>query len=114
MKKYTYNLNQLIKVEVIDFQHNDSWKFIPERRNIFGYKIKAHWHYIFGLSSRNYKTPELNDGEIIKDNKVFSLPSVKFHFVDNYGFKTYFNSVEEAEKYYLEISKKYLNAVRTK
>ena len=31
-----------------------------------------------------------------------------------YGFKTYFNSVEEAEKYYLEISEKYSNAVRTK
>ena len=30
MKKYTYNLYQLIKVEVIDFQHNDAWKFFQK------------------------------------------------------------------------------------
>lgn len=103
MKKITYNMNQLIRIELIDTKVDPYWKYHPQRKNIFNKTIKAYWERIFPFDNSKYETPDINDYRFVKDNQVFFKPKIEFRFSNDIIQNAYFSSYEEAEEMYEKI-----------
>lgn len=106
MKKFSYNLDKLIKIRVYDFCESGKYVVVKEKRSwLFNRLIqesgyKQNW--IYG-ASKFYK--ELPKGYKLIEGVVCLWPRVELHFEDDHKVVKYFESIEAAFEYKAFIKK---------
>lgn len=103
--KEIYNLDQLVKIEIIDKREDTSFKYGNEIKFLGLTLRKKGFSFIGQVVSENYIVKNYN--VIIDGEKVFYKPCVILYFSNTYCTKRkYFNTYGMANKWAHEIASK--------
>lgn len=102
--KEIYNLDHLVKIEVIPKRQDKSVRYQREIK-FLGFKIHEEGFYFSG-SAITQKDID-NSKELSREgDKLFNNPKVLLYFSNGHLKAKYFNTFSEASKYAYEISSK--------
>lgn len=91
-----YNLNQAVKVELLEESHNKWVKFKKEIK-IFGFTFRKEGVFCAIFNSRMKELPPFNS---IVNGKVMTQARVAFYFSNDHTLNVHFESMKEAVEYY--------------
>ena len=93
-----YNLDKLIKIEVVDFEH-DSWYVWKSEISIFGVVLRKE-----GFKCKLFGDDiDVPTDCVVRDNKVYRKPRLILHFEDDYRYSYIRDTMEEL----IELSKSF-------
>jgi len=93
-----YNLDKLIRVDLITKKADDDFKFIPEK-NILGlFKIKPCIKTFFTKHPLDFFLDNF-PSYMVENGIVFRRFSVRLNFEHGYSFRKYFETYSETTKY---------------
>lgn len=113
MEKSVYNLDKIIKIEILEKRESNRFRYQEAESYLFGLiKFKGGFCPIQVVAtSETYSKEQLEAGEypysnqkyVVEDYKVYCKPRVVIHFSNDYILNIDFDTNEEAHKRLEEI-----------
>ena len=110
-----YNLRQLVSIEIYDSCINTGYTYVPSKveKSFFGKNKYSPEGFVTNFGIKNQFIPSLfytfeeikSPYNFIKDNNVYSYPSVELKFSNGENVRKFFQIYDDAKKFRKKILK---------